>query len=126
GGLPAMKRNIRAFAGGAKSELRSTANDKSGISPRFFESGSHLHLLGVGFERCCRGSAYIVGGVPRKILEQRRRERREDGAAQQFPGPRTDSIVSGFSPDLEHGLRSSLIEHRRQASAVDALMERRK
>ena len=36
------------------------------------ESGPHLHLLGVGFECCCRGRAYIVGCVPREIREQRR------------------------------------------------------
>src|SRR5688572_7086237 len=112
-------------AGGAKSELRSsTANDKSGVSPRLLESGPHLHLLGVGLERCCRGRAYIVGSVPREILEERRREHREGGAAQVFPRLCTDSSVSGFSPDLEHSVRSSLIEHRRQASAINALMER--
>lgn len=115
------------MAGRAKSELRSTANDKSGvINPRLLESGPHLHLVGVGLERCCRCRAYIVGSVPREILEQRRRESREGGAAQRFPRARTDSIVSGFSPDLEHSVRRSLIEHRRQASAVDTLMERRK
>jgi hypothetical protein len=113
-------------AGCAKSELRSTANAKSRINPRLLESGPHLHLLGVGFERCRRGRAYIVGCVAREILEQRRRERREGGTAQRFPRARTDSSVSGFSPDLEHRLRSSLIEHCREASAIDALMERRK
>ena len=123
--LPAADNGHDSFsAGGAKSELRSTANDKSGVNPRLLESGPHLHLLGVGFERCCRGRAYIVGCVPREILDQRRRERREGGAAQRFPRLRTDSSVSGFSPDLEHSVRRSLIEHCRQASAVDTLMER--
>ena len=113
-------------AGRAKSELRRTANDKSGVNPRLLESGPNLRFLGVGFQRCCRGRAYIVRCVPRKILEQRRRERREGGAAQVFPRSCTDSSVSGFSPDLEHSVRRGLIEHCRQSAAVDTLMERRK